>query len=67
MMGGSVSHEFHYPCGAGEEQIVQCNSCQQAVNVSILDTSVSSCPTCNSPNISTMSGIEVGLQTPFGL
>ena len=61
MMGGSVSHEFHYPCGAGEEKLVECNNCQLAVNASLLKNSVSSCPKCNSPDISTVPGIEVRL------
>lgn len=59
MMGGSMSHEFHYPCEAGEERILQCDSCQQSTNASLLETIPTSCPHCNSTSISTMPGIEV--------
>lgn len=60
MMGGSVSHEFHYPCEAGEEKIIECNNCHQASNASLLQSPVSSCPNCSSTDISFMQGIEVG-------
>ncbi|KAJ1521253.1 hypothetical protein ONE63_002936 [Megalurothrips usitatus] len=60
MMGGSMSHEFHYPCEAGEERIIQCNSCKLPSNASLLDIPTTSCPHCHSTDISTMPGIEVG-------
>lgn len=60
MMGGSLSHEFHYPCESGEEQIIQCQNCHNSSNASLLESPVSSCPHCHSSDITTMHGIEVG-------
>ncbi|XP_034244727.1 probable proline--tRNA ligase, mitochondrial [Thrips palmi] len=60
MMGGSMSHEFHYPCEAGEERIIQCNACNVPTNASLLQIQSDSCPHCQSTDISTMAGIEVG-------
>lgn len=60
MMGGSMSHEFHYPCEAGEERIIQCNACHLPTNASLLQIQSESCPHCKSTDISTMAGIEVG-------
>lgn len=59
MMGGSMSHEFHYPCEAGEERIIQCNACHLPTNASLLQIQSESCPHCQSTDISTMAGIEV--------
>lgn len=31
-MGGNLSHEFHFPSVAGEDNIISCNSCQYVAN-----------------------------------
>jgi len=38
MIGGSVSHEFHFPSEIGEDEILQCEKCSTYFNAEILKT-----------------------------
>lgn len=57
-MGGSLSHEFQYPAGVGEDLIVTCPKCTYSSNVELcLD--VTQCPNCKFPKLKISQGIEV--------
>ncbi|XP_020814342.1 probable proline--tRNA ligase, mitochondrial isoform X1 [Drosophila serrata] len=63
MMGGSLSHEYHYISPVGEDTLLQCSSCGFAGNSEVLETSLqespTSCPSCKSTSLSTVRGVEV--------
>jgi prolyl-tRNA synthetase len=60
-IGGSLSHEFHLLCENGEDTIAKCENCGFASNVELLaQPNSTSCPKCNSGNLSFSQGIEVG-------
>lgn len=44
MIGGMLSHEYHYKCDIGEDIILQCPSCHFHINKTISETIV--CPEC---------------------
>ncbi|KAH8303753.1 hypothetical protein KR018_000308 [Drosophila ironensis] len=58
MMGGSVSHEYHYVSAVGEDTLLQCNSCGFAGNAEVL-TSSRRCPTCRGSHLHEVRGVEV--------
>ncbi|XP_053963815.1 probable proline--tRNA ligase, mitochondrial [Anastrepha ludens] len=62
MMGGSVSHEYHYLASSGEDQLVTCDACGYAANVEATEETNSSkiCPHCHCTNVQRVRGIEVG-------
>ncbi|XP_036332070.1 probable proline--tRNA ligase, mitochondrial isoform X1 [Rhagoletis pomonella] len=62
MMGGSLSHEYHYLANSGEDQLIKCNTCDYAANVETTGETNDSkiCPFCNSPEVQRVRGIEVG-------
>ncbi|KAJ9600419.1 hypothetical protein L9F63_009275, partial [Diploptera punctata] len=58
VMGGSLSHEFHFPANVGEAQIFTCSSCGHTVNI---ETSTGDrCDKCGSTSVTSTTGIEVG-------
>ncbi|XP_030372471.1 probable proline--tRNA ligase, mitochondrial [Scaptodrosophila lebanonensis] len=63
MMGGSLSHEYHYISAVGEDTLLQCQVCNYAGNAEILGETESAesakCPNCNGVNLSQVRGIEV--------
>lgn len=60
MMGGKLSHEFHYISSSGEDRILQCNSCNYTANIEVNQNS-SLCPKCKSTDsLMEVKGIEVG-------
>ncbi|XP_024944462.1 probable proline--tRNA ligase, mitochondrial isoform X2 [Cephus cinctus] len=57
IIGGSLSHEYHYLSDIGEDTVLLCQSCGYSVNSEVLN--LSSCLKCNN-NLSSHSAIEVG-------
>lgn len=58
MMGGSLSHEFHYTVPVGEDTLLICNKCNYGVNKEV-DPNKTTCDKCSESFIETK-GIEVG-------
>ncbi|OAD59885.1 putative proline--tRNA ligase, mitochondrial [Eufriesea mexicana] len=44
LIGGSVTHEYHYACNIGEDIVCVCSSCQHAINKSMCKET--HCPYC---------------------
>ncbi|XP_067632995.1 probable proline--tRNA ligase, mitochondrial isoform X2 [Eurosta solidaginis] len=57
MMGGSVSHEYHYITPTGEDQLMLCDNCGFAANVEICNAEI--CRRCKSASLQYVRGIEV--------
>ncbi|CAD7014272.1 probable proline--tRNA ligase, mitochondrial [Ceratitis capitata] len=61
MMGGSLSHEYHFIAPIGEDQLLSCDSCGYAANVeTVEESSDKACSHCNSSSLRRVPGIEVG-------
>ncbi|XP_053690976.1 probable proline--tRNA ligase, mitochondrial [Sabethes cyaneus] len=58
LMGGSISHEYHFLSEVGEDQLVHCNACGMSFNQEKL-TSKSKCEQCHSESIARQTGIEI--------
>ncbi|XP_068142741.1 probable proline--tRNA ligase, mitochondrial [Drosophila tropicalis] len=59
IMGGSLSHEYHFISSVGEDTLVKCESCGYAGNAEVLHQS-SNCPSCQkADNLSRVHGVEV--------
>lgn len=59
MMGGSQSHEFHYPAEVGDDTILKCKKCGLRTNKE-LSQDLSNCIKCSSTDIESTKAIEVG-------
>ncbi|XP_017843232.1 probable proline--tRNA ligase, mitochondrial isoform X2 [Drosophila busckii] len=59
IMGGSLSHEYHYVSAVGEDTLLQCSQCGYAGNLEVLDTETQTCPSCQSTSLSQVRGVEV--------
>lgn len=57
------SHEFHYPCDAGDDKIWVCPSCNYSVNGEVVNKNI--CPRCTS-TLSALTGLEVAHTFSFG-
>ncbi|XP_042859358.1 probable proline--tRNA ligase, mitochondrial [Penaeus japonicus] len=58
-IGGSFSHEYHYPAAIGEDTLLLCQKCGSATNAELLSESSNICSGCGEQLSKTM-GIEVG-------
>ncbi|XP_026833184.1 probable proline--tRNA ligase, mitochondrial isoform X2 [Drosophila erecta] len=58
MMGGSVSHEYHYVSPVGEDNLLQCKSCGFAGNSEVV-MAPANCPSCSSSDLKEVRGVEV--------
>lgn len=58
VMGGSTSHEYHFPNEVGEDQLVCCSVCGMGCNQEMWDGN-KPCERCNNSNIVRQAGIEV--------
>lgn len=58
MMGGSLSHEFHYTVPVGEDTLLICNKCNGGINKQI-ESNITACDTCGNESFSEAKGIEV--------
>lgn len=58
-IGGSISHEFHFPSSVGEDSIIHCSNCNYATNKELCG-SIENCPECKKTTIEMKQGIEIG-------
>lgn len=60
MMGGKLSHEYHYISPAGEDNLLHCQNCNYAFNAEVSgESNTPSCVKCKSTNIQQVKGMEV--------
>lgn len=59
MMGGSLSHEFHYTVPVGEDSLLICNTCNGGINKQV-ESNKAVCDICGNESFSETKGIEVG-------
>lgn len=59
LMGGSLSHEFHFPTSIGEDILYICKSCKNAINKDMIDSNIIECIKCGNKDFSITPGIEV--------
>ncbi|KAM7358500.1 prolyl-tRNA synthetase 2-like protein, mitochondrial isoform 3-T6 [Cochliomyia hominivorax] len=60
MMGGKMSHEYHYISSAGEDNLLHCQKCNHAFNAEVLkDSSTPICIECKSTDVLEVKGMEV--------
>ncbi|XP_068250561.1 probable proline--tRNA ligase, mitochondrial [Palaemon carinicauda] len=59
-IGGSFSHEYHYPAAIGQDTLLICNGCGYSVNSELVsDSNNTNCSSCGGV-ITTTKGFEVG-------
>merc|ERR1719483_476768 len=58
VMGGSLSHEYHYPCDIGQDKLLLCNLCGDGYNVETLEDHAQKCTRCQG-ELTPSKGIEV--------
>lgn len=59
VMGGFLTHEYHYIAKVGEDRLLLCSNCGYAINTQL--SGIDCCPSCkNCTNIEIKPGIEVG-------
>ncbi|XP_017861319.1 PREDICTED: probable proline--tRNA ligase, mitochondrial [Drosophila arizonae] len=60
IMGGSLSHEYHYISPVGEDTLLNCSSCGYAGNAEVFgEDATSTCPNCQSTQLNRVRGVEV--------
>lgn len=60
MMGGKISHEYHYISSAGEDHLLHCQNCDHAFNAEVLNNNdTPTCVQCKSTNVAEVKGMEV--------
>ncbi|XP_050078593.1 probable proline--tRNA ligase, mitochondrial [Anopheles maculipalpis] len=61
-MGGSVSHEYHFPSELGEDQLIHCTRCGMHSNAELFGTIRERCKNCTGKEeaLERQAGIEVG-------
>jgi len=55
-IGGTLSHEYHFPSAIGEDELKQCTVCDFGTNIEV--SNKDTCDVCGSPMKETK-GIEV--------
>lgn len=58
-MGGSVSHEFHYPSDIGEDIIRKCTKCSYSFNIQLKQNEIK-CLRCGCEEFTEQKTVEVG-------
>ncbi|XP_063701484.1 probable proline--tRNA ligase, mitochondrial [Culicoides brevitarsis] len=58
IMGGSLSHEYHFPAAIGEDSLLTCGKCSYSCNAELSKDS-KNCPKCSSSDFRTTQGIEI--------
>uniref|UniRef100_A0A182N4R5 Probable proline--tRNA ligase, mitochondrial n=1 Tax=Anopheles dirus TaxID=7168 RepID=A0A182N4R5_9DIPT len=59
-MGGSLSHEYHFPSEVGEDELIKCHRCGMHTNAELLQTLTERCKNCSgSETLERQAGIEV--------
>lgn len=59
IMGGSISHEYHFLSQIGEDRILKCKGCGSTFNEEFLETS-NNCQQCKSTDFEEGKGMEIG-------
>lgn len=62
IMGGSLSHEYHFISPVGEDTLLQCSACGYAGNAEVFGNdseTPSTCPSCKGSQLSQVRGVEV--------
>lgn len=60
IMGGKLSHEYHYISSAGEDNLLHCRNCNYAFNIEVTgENDSSACVKCHSTNVEQVKGMEV--------
>jgi len=59
-MGGSVSHEFHFPAPIGEDEVVRCNKCSFSGALTDKTKEGTTCPDCKKGKLKKHTAIELG-------
>ncbi|MCJ1227792.1 hypothetical protein MMC12_004451 [Toensbergia leucococca] len=59
-IGGSLSHEYHFPTPKGEDNIITCNSCSYAINEELVKNTDSKCPKCDGGSLVIQTAAELG-------
>ncbi|XP_065370922.1 probable proline--tRNA ligase, mitochondrial [Calliphora vicina] len=60
MMGGKISHEYHYISPAGEDNLLHCQNCNHAFNAEVsAESATPKCVQCQSVNVHQVKGMEV--------
>lgn len=57
IMGGSLSHEYHFPAAIGEDTLINCSKCNFNCNKELVREN--NCPSCKSSDLKTIQGIEI--------
>ncbi|XP_051174070.1 probable proline--tRNA ligase, mitochondrial [Leptopilina boulardi] len=57
LIGGSLSHEYHYPSEVGEDIVLSCSQCDYHINKNSTDENT--CPTCKN-SFSEINTAEIG-------
>lgn len=60
VMGGNISHEYHYLTNIGEDQIIECKACKKAINRELAIDEFKICEKCNVDRLEINNGIEIG-------
>uniref|UniRef100_A0A182P933 Probable proline--tRNA ligase, mitochondrial n=1 Tax=Anopheles epiroticus TaxID=199890 RepID=A0A182P933_9DIPT len=59
-MGGSLSHEYHFPSEVGEDQLIRCTRCGLHSNAELFPAVSEQCKSCiSSETVERQAGIEV--------
>ncbi|XP_071448881.1 probable proline--tRNA ligase, mitochondrial isoform X2 [Hetaerina americana] len=58
IMGGSLSHEYHFLTKIGEDSLMLCDTCKYGANKEVFEGE--NCPSCKNGKIQEKHGIEVG-------
>lgn len=59
IMGGSMSHEFHFPAEIGEDTLVTCSNCNFSTNREMIENTPNECLQCKQNSLQITPGIEV--------
>lgn len=59
IMGGSLSHEYHFTAAIGEDTLLTCSKCGFSCNKELLNGDSNTCPSCHSDDLKTRQGIEI--------
>lgn len=60
IMGGSLSHEYHFAAAIGEDTLLNCSKCGFSCNKELIGENTGNiCPKCKSGNLNTTQGIEI--------
>ena len=58
VMGGNISHEYHFLTNIGEDQILECKKCSAMFNRELCEKNI--CKNCKENQLLKHNGIEIG-------